>query len=903
MKAEKLARSLAAAGKSYELRVSTGEKEENLGFDIIVQQGENGILLALEAWSPTVGPVASSRAFRYLVSKAYRLVLDGFKVDFIGAYNGLYLAIFKLTGSNVAVLKELSSVEGRTYVLDVRPSMLAYYRRFKPKASSTRNLLESLLKGSMIPRSWETLINDLDDLRYVIVTLTKGCEDRKALETILKSIVEVKDLNDAVKRVGCTIDSKNLGDIDSWLYELLEAYGPLRVVEAIGFLYERLTPGGERRKSGIFFTPKKIVELIVEWAIDKPDIRVLDPGCGTGAFLIEAYRRAKGLCKTRGHCHDNIRIVGVEVDPLSAKIARLTVRLASKGKHEPLIVVGDYFGIDPEKLGGLFDAVIGNPPYTRWTMLSTEAKAKVLEKLGVIIKRYGLTPDPKRGVEPGLHVFWIINSHRFLREGGKLAMIVSDSWMQASYGKRLLEYILDNFNIKAIIDFGSRPFNEPMVGACILFLEKKEARKERGKATLVYVEGDPDYIDPTDLIKIIDVFKEADKPVNVERTWGSIKIRVTSEETLRKGWYNIPSLMLGVDNILSRLARNPLTVKLSDYFEISFSNITYLYLASKGVIRGVRNVGGESFFYLTEDEVKRLSIPREYLHPLIPSPRHLIHFTFTRDDWEELRRRGEKCYLFLAHKPREDLPEPVRKYIEMGEKGDDGLVLSKGPRGGRPISRSSAARARESSPRFFYGWYDLGGVEPTLAYASYGFRYWVRFVMPDSSYALDNRIIAFIPKKNTTNFSTLELKALLAYLNSSFTQLQAEAMGRVAGGVALLEVDVKPLSNFMVLNVSKIDKPSLYSLARLFEALEAEARRLGGADTASSIYGDSLRRVVPGWKHTSGEGLFNTIIREIDSEVASILGLEGMESEVRTAVLKMASRRLARARPPRFHLS
>ena len=904
MDLRRLARSLAVAGRSYGLRVLKEGTIGGLRFDVIVYRGDGSILLALDVWSPIEGPVASSQAFRNIVSKAYRLAREGFKVDFAGAYNGLYLAAFTIVRDNVELLEELSSVEGRTYVLEIRPSTLAYYSRFKPGTSSARSLIELLLKGSKVWTPQEALINDLDDLQYVIAASAKDCDAKKTIEAILESIAEKRGLDDTLNKAGCALDNQALSKITEWLHELLDSHGPLKLAEALGFLYERFMPASERRRSGIFYTPRRIVELIVKWAVDKPSVKVLDPGCGTGVFLLEAYRRARILCGNNSLCRESMRIVGVEVDPSSARIARLIVELASGGEFEPLVAVGDYFSLEPEELGGPFDSIIGNPPYTRWTMTPKEARSKVLKRLGVIVRRYGLTPDPKRGVEPGLHAFWIINSHRFLKEKGRLAMIISDSWMQSSHGKRFLEYLLDHFNLKAVIDLKSNPFSEPMVGACILFLEKKAAPGggEEATATLVYVEGDAEAVDADDLLRVIDSLKSSVDHVKVEKPWGFLRVRNVSESVLREGRYNIPSLMLGVDYILEKLSENPLTVELSKYFDLSFSNITYLYLASKGIVRGVRNVGGETFFYLAESDARKLSLPEEYLYPLIPSPRHLAYFTFTRGDWERLRRDGEECYLFLAHRPRKDLPEPVKRYIEMGERGEKGLVLSKGPGRGKPVALSFAAKARERYPRFFYGWYDLGGVEPTLAYATYGSRYWIRFVMPDFNYALDNRIIAFIPKKRS-KLSSLELKALLAYLNSSFTQLQAEALGRVAGGAALLEVDVRSLSSFMVIDVSRMDRASLYKLARLFDSLEAEARRMGGADTASSIYGDRFKNKLLGGGSEGSEGLFDTVISEIDSEVASILGLDGLEVEVREAVLRMASRRLARGRMGGLHLS
>jgi hypothetical protein len=84
----------------------------------------------------------------------------------------------------------------------------------------------------------------------------------------------------------------------------------------------------------------------------------------------------------------------------------------------------------------------------------------------------------------------------------------------------------------------------------------------------------------------------------------------------------------------------------------------------------------------------------------------------------------------------------------------------------------------------------------------------MRFVLARFQCALDDRTLALIPRQGV-QFDEVELKALLEYLNSSFTQLQAEAMGRVAGGVALLELDVRPLSSFLILDVKRLPRGML----------------------------------------------------------------------------------------------
>jgi len=197
----------------------------------------------------------------------------------------------------------------------------------------------------------------------------------------------------------------------------------------------------------------------------------------------------------------------------------------------------------------------------------------------------------------------------------------------------------------------------------------------------------------------------------------------------------------------------------------------------------------------------------------------------------------------------------------------------------------------------FFDWYDLGGVVEAPIYATYGAQYWVRFVLAKYRCALDDRVLALIPKQGV-RFDEVELKALLAYLNSSLSQLQAEVRGRVAGGVALLELDVKPLSDFLILDVKKLPREEVEKLAQLFERLEDEARRLGGADEVQNVLGSELARELTGRSgvEPSTAGLFNTAIKEIDYEIARILKLDHLVDVVRPLVLELMKRRLSRTR-------
>jgi hypothetical protein len=466
--------------------------------------------------------------------------------------------------------------------------------------------------------------------------------------------------------------------------------------------------------------------------------------------------------------------------------------------------------------------------------------------------------------------------------------------------------MLDHYRVYAVIDISARVFPVPLVGTCIVLLERSsdKSARDNNRVVLAYLDVSRGSIDVDEILRFIEEVRGDTRPgqlvVKELASGARMMARVYVQGELSRYEGRVLNLIFRPEELLGRLRESPLTVELTRYFEPSRGNTTWSIWAMRHGRRP--DVGGEEFFYLTEERARQLSIPREFLHPLLPSSRRMRFFIFTRDDWEELRRGGLECYLFLCRRPRNELPENVRRYIQLAEGPNAQIRLRRRPGEpeGRPVSESQASRTRAEHRNIFIDWYDVGGVVEAPIYVARGARYWMRFVLARFQCALDDRILALIPRQGV-QFDEVELKALLAYLNSSFTQLQAEAVGRVAGGVALLELDVRPLSSFLVLDVRRLPRGDVERLAQLFDKLESEARRLGDADSAENIYGSELARELTGRTDVRPgiQGLFNTVIREIDYEIARILGLEHLVEPIRALVLEMARRRLARAQEAR----
>jgi hypothetical protein len=506
--------------------------------------------------------------------------------------------------------------------------------------------------------------------------------------------------------------------------------------------------------------------------------------------------RKRGIPPGR-EAHKSIlrQIYAVDINPFPTQLTAMN--LAMKNVRAPTteanIVTADFFNIVPGQkviapypvmtpsgpkhkevvFPENFDVIMGNPPYTRWGEIPEDIQRRIIERVGKLLESYDLLPvASRRGAEYTMVVFWIAHSLGFLKDGGRLGMIVSDSWLQTAYGIRFGRLLADHFKIHAIIDIASRVFPVPLIGTCIILLERclDDAKRDSNTIVFAYLNIKRGRIDVSKVLKDID---DKESKIMTSDEYDVI-INVYKQSEVRKSESPWITFLFNASDVLNSLRQHQLATKLETYFEPTYGNIVYTILYTRGIVKTRHaGVGGEEFFYLTEDEASKYGIPRELLYSLLPSSRYMNFFTFAKDDWEKLKKAGVECYLFVCHKPIYELPQQALKYIKLGETE---IKLLKGIHRGEPVSKSRAAEERKRLRKYFFDWYDLGGVVEAPIYVTYGSQYWVRFVLAKYQCALDHRILALIPRQGV-KFNEVELKALLAYLNSSFTQLQGRGHG------------------------------------------------------------------------------------------------------------------------------
>jgi hypothetical protein len=379
----------------------------------------------------------------------------------------------------------------------------------------------------------------------------------------------------------------------------------------------------------------------------------------------------------------------------------------------------------------------------------------------------------------------------------------------------------------------------------------------------VHVPGEVESLDVEDLLKVVET-GESEKYL----------IRRVKQAELPRDRKWIDFFLQTID-----ISNHPLVTKLGELFEPLRGNTVW---AEWSVSHGKRpDPGSSEFHYLSPSKVEEFGLGKwaypqaplddAVIYPAITSARRVVNFTFSKEDWEQMLKDDERCYMLICHMPREKLPKELEDYIKWGETECRAKAKERQMGGrGRLASETEAAKVRAKEKERFYGWYDLGGVIPVPIFAIRGGWYRTRFIYCKFPVAAFDRLIALVPRENLTD---LQIKALLAFLNSSFTQVYIETHGR-KNPSGVIELDLNIARELPLLDIRKLSGQQLALLAQLFDDLEQNARKIGGASTKEQI-----EKLKPK-------------IYEIDRAIAKILGLKEEVRALEAQVDMLVERRV-----------
>lgn len=216
-------------------------------------------------------------------------------------------------------------------------------------------------------------------------------------------------------------------------------------------LLKQLRTSEKQRDIGQFFTPPAIVRAMVDWVRRREPVQVVDAGCGTGRFAIEA---AQALPEAR--------IIAIDSDPVATLLCRARVKRAGLTNVE--VRCGDFLH-DDLRLEPGSAAFLGNPPYVRHHRLSPETKgwvASASRKLGVPFSKLA-----------GLHVYFFLATALHGRRGDIGCYLTSAEWLDVCYGRGLRMVLTRDLGLRSVcvLDESVVAFDDAMTSAAITCFE------------------------------------------------------------------------------------------------------------------------------------------------------------------------------------------------------------------------------------------------------------------------------------------------------------------------------------------------------------------------------------------------------------------------------------------------
>ena len=256
-------------------------------------------------------------------------------------------------------------------------------------------------------------------------------------------------------------------------------------VDVKGDAYEGLLEkNAQDLKSGAgqYFTPRALIQAMVDCIAPKPDEYVCDPACGTGGFLFTAYNYVIAhhpnlTREQKQHLRENA-FTGVELVQATARVCAMNLLLHGIGSETSVPVqVTDALASDP---GERYDVVLANPPFGKKssTMIVGEDGRTTSEKEIIERDDFWATTSNKQ-LNFVQHIKTLLDIH------GRAAVVVPDNVLfEGGAGETIRRKLLHECEVHTLLRLPTGLFYAQGVKANVLFFDKKPASETPWTKTL-----------------------------------------------------------------------------------------------------------------------------------------------------------------------------------------------------------------------------------------------------------------------------------------------------------------------------------------------------------------------------------------------------------------------------------
>ncbi|AVQ71854.1 N-6 DNA methylase [Microcystis sp. MC19] len=306
-------------------------------------------------------------------------------------------------------------------------------------------------------------------------------EGRRADAEVFKDDIRLSP--EKLRTVVGYLESINLGETD---------------LDSKGRAFETFMGSFFRGDFGQYFTPRPIVKFIVDVLPIQHNSLVLDTSCGSGGFLLHALEKVrreaneyypnyktdpKEYNKHYQHWHNfaQSNLFGIEINEQIARVAKMNMIIHDDGHTNVIAADGLRDSEDlikrTENKGftyNRFDFVITNPPFGSVIKQTEQA---YISQYSFAMKAVDWLNPKSRTTErdsQSTEVLFLEQCHRFLKEGGYLAMVVPDGILTNSSLQYVREGIEEKYRIVAVVSMPQTAFSATGAGvkSSVLFLKK-----------------------------------------------------------------------------------------------------------------------------------------------------------------------------------------------------------------------------------------------------------------------------------------------------------------------------------------------------------------------------------------------------------------------------------------------
>ncbi len=247
-------------------------------------------------------------------------------------------------------------------------------------------------------------------------------------------------------------------------------------VDVKGEVYEGLLARNAddvRGGAGQYFTPRPVIRAIVEVMQPKSMMRISDPACGTGGFLLAAfeYLNRKSQNAREAAFLRTQALHGVDLVPNVARLCAMNLFLHGivTDRDHPVVEICDSLESKTEPV----DMVLTNPPFGKkssFTIIGADGKNHT-DKLSYVREDFWATTSNKQ-------LNFVQHVYSMLNETGRAAIVVPDNVLfEVGAGEKIRRALLQHCNVHTLLRLPTGIWYSPGVKANVLFFDKKPSAK------------------------------------------------------------------------------------------------------------------------------------------------------------------------------------------------------------------------------------------------------------------------------------------------------------------------------------------------------------------------------------------------------------------------------------------